>query len=229
MEFNAKFSSLTEAIIIFFFGLLFTQCSNESDKINCNEINRKSIQYINQYYIDNDKRHLDSALFYIERGINNCSNYENVLSLRKLSVLSEQQNYLDAIEFIESFDKEMFSDLPYYQELLINRFRVMKAINQKDINKRNKYLEKCVTLVEDYLGDHENEIDSLFRQSNIENILNDPLSTALTQYYYYKSLIDFESVNQVLNEKLDDSESNNKFINYLIEYLQTDFMEFNGI
>lgn len=230
MESNAKFSTLiTEVIIIIFLGLLFPQCSFESKKIDCDEINRKSMQYLNQYYIDNDTRHLDSALFYTDEGINSCSNYKNILSLRKLSILSDKKSFLEAIQFIKTFDKEMFSDLPYYQELLINRFKVMEAIDQKDIKERDKYLEKCVTIIGDYLLANKSKVDSLLRETSTENILKDPISTALTQYYYYKSVNNPESVKEALREKQDEKTSNNEFINYLLDYLQTDFMEFNGI
>lgn len=229
MEFNEKSSVLAKTIIIIFFGGFLTQCNSGSKKINCEEINKKSVQFINQYYIDNNKSYLDSALFYTNKGINNCRNYKNTLSLRKLSILSDQQRFSEAIQFVETFDKDMFSDLPYYQKLLINRFKAMYAIDKNDINKRDKYLERCVVMVEDYLLANKGKVDSLLKQPSIENILKNPLSTALTQYYYYKSVNDYKNVKEELKEKKDKKGINSEFIEYLINYSQTDFMEFNGI
>jgi hypothetical protein len=70
--------------------------------------------------------------------------------LRKLHILAEQQKFSEAVNFLETFDKEMFSDLPYFQELLINRFKAMEAIKENDINKRNKYLQRCVTMIDNF-------------------------------------------------------------------------------
>lgn len=231
MEFNEKFGILAKTIIISFFLVFFTQCSNKTKKSNCDEINKRSAQFINQYYTHNNKEYLDSALFYINKGIDNdnCSNCKNILSLKKLNVLAEQQKFSDAIKFIKTFDKKMFSDLPYYQELLINRFKAMDAIKENEINRRDKYLERCVTMIDNYLLSNKNEVDSLLKQSSIESILKNPLSTALTQYYYYKSVNNSKGVLKHLKEKKEENDINNEFINYLKDYLQTDFMEFNGI
>lgn len=229
MEFNEKSGILAETIIIIFFLVSFTQCNNKTKKINCDEINERSAQFINQYYTDNNNEYLDSALFYTDKGIDNCSNYKNILSLRKLNVLTEQQKFSEAIKFIGTFDKEMFSDLPYYQEFLINRFKAMEAIKENDINKRDKYLEECVTMVDNYLLANKVKVDSLLKQSSIDSILKSPLSTALTQYYYYKSVNNLKGVINDLREKKEGHNINNEFIDYLKDYLQTDFMEFNGI
>ncbi|MFV0290426.1 MAG: hypothetical protein ACK5IJ_05930, partial [Mangrovibacterium sp.] len=129
----------------------------------------------------------------------------------------------------KTFDKEMFSDLPYYQELLINRFKVMEAIRENDINTRDRYLAKCVVIIDNYLLANKQKVDSLLKQPNIENILKNPLSTALTQYYYYKSTNNINGILKDLNKKKREKNINNEFIDYLIDYLQTDFMEFNGI
>ncbi len=226
MKFNARFGIIAKTIVIVFIGAFFTQCNN---KINCDEINKKSALLINQYYVDNNNDYLDSAMYYIDKGINNCSNYKNILSLRKLSILAEQQNFSEAIKFVKTFDKEMFSDLPYYQELLVNRFKVMEAIKENDINTRDKYLVKCIVIIDNYLLTNKYKVDSLLQQPNVENILKNPLSTALTQYYYYKSINNSKDVLKDLKEKKQDKNINNEFIDYLMDYLQTDFMEFNGI
>lgn len=226
MEFNAKSCILAKTIVTVFIGTFFTQCNN---KINCDEINEKTTQLINQYYFDNNNEYLDSIMFYLDKGINKCDNCEKILSLRKLSILAEQQNFSEAIKFVKTFDKEMFSDLPYYQELLINRFKVMEAIRENDINTRDRYLAKCVVIIDNYLLANKQKVDSLLKQPNIENILKNPLSTALTQYYYYKSTNNINGILKDLNKKKREKNINNEFIDYLIDYLQTDFMEFNGI
>ncbi len=226
MELNAKFCILTKTIVIIFIGTLFIQCNN---KINCDEINKKSAQLVNQYYFDKNNDHLDSAMYYIDKKINICGNYKNLLSLRKLSILAEQQKFSEAIKFVKTFDKEMFSDLPYYQELLINRFKAMEAIKENDINTRDRYLVKCIELIDYYLLANEHKVVALLQQPNIENILKNPLSTAITQYYYYKFINNTKDVLKDLKEKKQEKNINTEFIDYLLDYLQTDFMEFNGI
>ncbi len=228
MELNEKPSAFIKIVIVIS-GLIFIQCNNEIKKNNCDKINNKSAQLIHQYCLDSNNKYLDSALYYINQGIENCNNYKNVFLLKKLYILSEQQKFIQAIGFIETFEKPMFSDLPYYQELLINRFKVMAAINNHNVNDRDKYLELCVIIIDNYLSKNKEEVDSLLKQSNIENILQNHLSTAVTQYYYYKSLNDFKGVQNDLRKKKVENDINNEFIDYLMEYLKTDFMEFNGI
>jgi hypothetical protein len=229
MGLNEKSGFLAKTLVIIFLGAFFLHCNNKTKKINCDEINDRSALFVNQYYIDNNKEYLDSALYYTDKGIDKCSIFKNILSLRKLHILAEQQKFSEGVKFIETFDKEMFSDLPYFQELLINRFKAMEAIRENDNNMRDKYLQRCVNMIDSYLLVNKYRVDSLLKQSRIESILTSPLSTALTQYYYYKSVNNTKDVLKDLKEMKEGKNINDEFINYLKDYLQTDFMEFNGI
>jgi hypothetical protein len=229
MELKVKSIIFNKSIMIVFFVTFFTQCKNESKQINCEEFNIKSAQFLEQYYTNHKKKYLDSASFYIDKGVNNCTKYKNILSLRKLSILAEQQRFLEAIKFIQTFDKEMFSDLPYYQKLLINRFKVMEAIKENDSIRRDEYLLMCTTLINNYLLANKDKADLLLKESSIEKIMKDPLGTALTQYYYYKSVNNLVEVKRALRKMEEERDVNIEYINYLQDYLKTDFMEFDGI
>ncbi len=229
MEFTKKYGITAKAILILFIGMVASQCNYKSKNISCDEINEKSASFFNQYYIDSNRQNLDSSLLYTNEGIYNCSKYKNLLSLRKLGILSEQQDFLTSIQFIDTFDGEMFLDLPYFKELLLNRFKAMKAINEGNVFERDKYLNRCVSVIDQYLLTNKNSTDALLKQSSITIILKNPLSTAVTQYYYYKSINNMENVINELKLKGNEENINNEFINYLIDYLHTDFMEFNGI
>jgi len=143
MEFNEKRSNSTKIGI--FLGIIFIQFSCNYSEVDCDEFSRESALFFNEFYIDNNEQKLDSALFYTNKSLDHCDKYKNFMSLRKLSILSEIHNYTKAIEFIETFEKNMFSDLPYYQKLLIERFNVMKSINDGDDYHRDKSLNKCIS------------------------------------------------------------------------------------
>ncbi len=229
MGINEKHSNYTKILVIFLFVILFLGCNNTSKQFKCNEVNEKSMLLFYDYYIYNNSAYLDSALLLVDYGLNYCNENLKILSLRKLSILAEQQNYLDAVTFIDSFDKKMFSELSYYQEVLRNKFIVMNAIKEKDLNKKNEYLKLSVSLIENYLLEHKDKIDSLMKQSNIQSILKSSLSTAITQYYYYKSHIDLSNAENDLNNLKEESGVNVEFIDYLNEFLKADLMEFVGI
>jgi len=80
-----------------------------------------------------------------------------------------------------------------------------------------------------FLYENEQKVDSLLRSSNTSEILENPLATALTQSYYYKSLVKGKNViKSELKEKQKSNDLNEDFIIYLTTVLDEDFMIFIG-
>lgn len=217
-------------IVVFFVcGIVFLQCNNKVSETDCEELNQKSSYYFSLYKNSFNDKYLDSAYYYTDQGAKICSEYQNLLSLRLLSIMSEQKRFLEAIQFIETIDTNMFSDYPFFRDVLIYRFKAMEATTVNDTIMRDKFLAKCVISVENYLNVDQTKVSHLIRQPKIDSILGDPLSTAIIQYYYYRSLSDYANTRNDLLKLKSEPNINTQFIDVLIDYLETDFMEFNGI
>ena len=231
MEFNEKYGYITKRVIFLFFLVLLFQCKNtENEKTNCKKLNAYSATFIEIYYDEKNKEYLDSALVYINEGIDNCSDYVSMLSMRKLVILSEQRKFIEAIEFIKTIEEERFTALPYYQELLLLRFKAMDATMNKESIKRDKFIEKCICLIEGYLSEYKKtDIDSHMRKSKVDDILGSSIGTSISQYYYYRYQIDKENVKVELLGLKNRENINSEFIEYLLDLLQEDFMTFIGI
>lgn len=223
---------MTRLLLVLFSVLSFSQCDtiakNNDDK--CKEYNKKSTELINSFYMNEDSLYLDSALFYIEKGLEKCEEYESLFSLRKLSVLSLQQNYSEGLLFVKTFDEEMFSDLPYFKNLLLNRFKAMNSLSKGDTVERNSYLNYIIKDLKDFLNSHKKEIDSIYKLDNAQEILNSPYSTSIIQFYYYRSILEGdESIKKELNVLKDKESVNNDFLEVILTTLEHDFMVFMGI
>lgn len=198
--------------------------------INCEEYNYMSANCISDFYNDNDSKHLDTALLYIDEALLSCTKYEKLLSLRKLSILSIKQDFEQALVFIEKLDKGLFNELPYFRNLLRNRFLAMKYQSVNNIESRNSKLKICIDDIERFLLLNQFKVDSLLQLQEIDSILSSPLSTAITQYYYYKSILDGkEKVENEILEKQNGVNGNVDYFDYLVICLEEDFMVFIGI
>lgn len=230
MELKTKPSISLRIAIIALTGIFLFQCSYSQKNEECDTANERSAYLYGKFYAVGDESYLDSALVCIDEGLKVCDKNENILSLRKLSILSVKRDYAVALKFIGTLNEELYSDLPYYQELLLGRFRAMKAIDEEEFSEKEIQLANCVRLLNDYLSDNRSRVDSLVSLKDFESILGDPLSTAWTQYFYYKSIADsYESVKQELIEMKTTGKANDQYLEYVIENLEADFMEFSGI
>jgi len=222
-------------IVFFIISFTFIQCSIVSsyDKNEkCEENNVRSSELITEFYFDNNYSHLDSALYYIDEVYKSCEDRElNILlAFRKLSIYSIKNQFSEALKFIDTFDDAIFDDLPYYKDLLINRFKAMKAQSEADTITRNIYLEKVILDIEKYLSENNEDIDKMLNLSNVEDILINPYSTAVTQLYYYRSIL--RGRNEII-EELDSLQKttdwNDKFLKVIGTAINEDFMDFFGI
>jgi len=220
--------------LLLILSLLLSGCNltpekdDASDKCELN--NQKSAESYYRYYFDGDQSHLDSALFYIDEVLGSCEEYLGLLSLRKLSILSEKQEYSQALNFIETFDEDLFSDLPYFQDLLKYRFSAMREHSKGNLELRNRYLESGIENISEFLSANKTKADSLVRLPEVGNILSDPLGTAITQYYFYKSVVEGpESIGAEITNLQEEQRWNEEFIDFLRTCLQEDFLIFNGM
>lgn len=220
--------------IIIIAALFFIQCNNslktKKETTNCDEYKIKSAECISRFYNDDELKHLDTALALINKGLKGCDKYQGLFTIRKLGLFSLKKEYDLALSFIDSLDKKLFNDLPFYQKMLKNRFLAMKAQENNDYELRNSYLNSITDDINKYLISKKSEIDTLLVQKDINKILSNPNSTALTQYYYYKSIVDGkEKIEEELNNKQKDINGNKDFFDYLKTSLDEDFMNFIGM
>lgn len=212
-------------------SILFSYCTNSTYVNNKCEINNiKSAECISDYYLDDDKSHLDSAMYYIDEVIGDCDDKIGLLTMRKLGIMSLNHEYAQAIEYIDSFDNELFTDMPYYQNLLKNRFKAMKYQSENDTIMKNNSLNICVQYLNKFLDKNRAQADSLMLSKNIELILENPLSITIAQYYYYRVQLEgYDKVKKELDKKVKNHSINEELYNYILLYLKEDFMIFIGI
>jgi len=218
--------------------LIFIQFEGFASKVakidSCREYNIKSFNLINKFYIDGDTANLDSAIYYINKALSlsSCKKYQGLLSLRKLGVLSITRDYPHALTFIDSLNNNLYSDLPYFKDLLKNRFKAMEAQDKENKVMRDYYLKSILERLKNYLYRNNTKIDSLLKSPDVNKILGTSQATAITEYYYYRSILFGKE--KIIDELLMRQKSkgiNKEFYDYLISYLQeqNDFMIFNGI
>jgi hypothetical protein len=215
-------------------GLLLSmcRCNLKNDEIvkSCDDYNIISAECITRFYYDNDFKHLDTALIYLDDALINCKKFNKLFSLRKLSILSIKQEFSQAILFIDSFEKDFNGDLPYYKNLLKNRFIAMQAQHENKFEIRDSCLNIGINEIELFLSNKKTQLDSLLKQQEIDSILSNPISTAITQYYYYKSIVEGRDkiTNEIFDKQIEIS-GNKDFFDYLKICLEEDFMNFIGI
>lgn len=218
-------------IIAFVILVLFgTSCTmDNTNNTKCAEYNKKSADLIYQYYLSNDSTKLDSALTYTEIGIARCDSLGRLLGIRKLGILSLKKEYGQALDFIPELDQDP-AELPYYFMLLRERFRAMKAQSEGNSIDRNMSLNLIIEQLGGFVQQHKDEIDSLFAMNNTSAILSDPLSTAITQWYYYRAQIEGKDpIKRELEARELKLGGNQEFYIYLNQTLNEDFMTFSGI
>jgi hypothetical protein len=217
---------------VFLYVSFFYQCTScpESSIDWCEFVKKRSAELIYNFYNDNDTVHLDSALNQINEAIENCEKYSELLSYRKLSILSLKHEYQEALLFIKSTDDKKFNWSTYSKTILYKRFQAMQSQYHGNIIERNDYLDSIIKEIEVYIILNQQKIDSIFIIPNIEEILKDTLSTTIIQYYYYRSIMEgINTIEKELTLKQEKNEQNKDFFEVIKAYLQEDFMIFIGI
>lgn len=215
----AKFLILT---VIFFYNCDHITIMEPS---LCEKIAEKTNELILDYYLEDDSSKLDSALIYINEGIENCKDHERLFSLRKLGILSLRHNFSDALLFIEKS-----SDIVLIEKnFLLNRFLAMQAHFAGDMVKRNAYLKDIIIDLEMLLASNDKDIKTLLTLTDVTEILNSSFTTSLMQYYYYKSILEgSENIKAELNLRYKNGIISEEFIDILTSTFDEDFLVFLG-
>jgi hypothetical protein len=215
--------------LIFTLLLAIPQCVSSNKQCEqCEKNNHNSIRCLNEFIVDNDISHLDSALFYIDEIFGKCTQYDLQLAMRKLGIYSYKSDMYKAILFIDSLDCTLFY-LPYYKNLLLNRFKAMSAQEQGDILNRNVFLSNIIIELEQFISSNKDEINAFMQLSNISDILQHRYNIVPMQLYYYKAQIDgIDKIEYEIDSLQRSINGNEKYFEIMKEYLHGDFMYFGG-
>jgi len=220
--------------LLVIFIIVIVQCNSQNGKNvkseidTCEKYKVKTGKLIENFYLNGDTTSLDSAIYYIDIAIERCPE-KKFFNLRKLSILSLKQEFSKAINLINNLEDTLFTDMPYYNDVLLMRFKAMKAQSEGNMQERDMYINRIIKRINMFLYENEQKVDFLLRSSNTSEILENPLATALTQSYYYKSLVKGKNViKSELKEKQKSNDLNEDFIIYLTTVLDEDFMIFIG-
>lgn len=210
--------------------LSFCQCvSDKKDDEWCKKMNQKSTDYIFNFQMSGDSVFLDSALYCTNEALKNCSEFNMLLSFRKLGILSIKRDFPQAISFINTFEGPMVIELPYYNNYLLNRFKAMNYQWEGDTLRRNIALKTIIVDIDGFVSQNKKGIDSLFNLKDIQDILKNPLHFAPVQYYYIKSIL---CGNKNVQTELDSLQKvkggNSEYFEFISESLNNDFMYFVG-
>lgn len=218
-------------IILLVVVLTFSQCalSTKKDKDWCEKMNQKSADYIYNFQMSDNSAYLDSALVCVDKSLKECGEFKQILSFRKLDILSKKYDYQEAISFIKSFDNPLFKDLPYYNNYLLNRYKAMSQQFNGDIEKRDYYLKITIGDLEQFILQNEEEIDLMFNLTDVNDILGNPLHFVIPQYYYSKSILyGYDSVKIELDSLQKLKGGNSEYYDFILVCLENDFMDFVG-
>lgn len=220
--------------VIILLALFLIQCNNslkiKKETRKCDEYKIKYAECVFRFQINDDVRHLDTALTLINKGLKICNRDQSSFTLRKLVILSFKKEYDLAVYFIDSLDKKIFNYLPFYQKLLKKRFLAMKAQENNDYKLRNSYINSIIDDINKYLISKKSEINTLITQKDINKVLSNSNHIALIQYYYYKSIVNGkEKIEEEINNKQKETNGNEDFFDIIKSVLDEDFMIFRGI
>ena len=193
----------------------------------CDLLNRQSADFLMEFHFDYDSTFLDSALYVINEALEICEKHRELLSFRKLAILSLTHDYEQALQFIESLENEASILFPFYGNVLHRRFQAMQAQYLGNMTDRNEHLKFIINMIADYLMANRQEIDAMFMTSDANDMRG--IGVAIIQYYYYRSVL--EGKDMVVAElflKQEKEEINKDVLEIIIEFLEEDFMVFFG-
>jgi hypothetical protein len=223
---------LKSAYKIFVTFLIIGKCNSTSENVDwCETINQKTMDYIYNFQMFEDTLYLDSALVFTDSALNNCESekFNLTLTFRKLDILTKKQDYSGAISFVKSIDKPLISDLPYYNEYLVNRYKAMKNQSEGDMIARNSLIRTNINELQQFITKNRKKIDSLYHSESFDEILQNSLHFPPVQYYYNKSIIyGNDSIKAELDLLKMEKNINQKYVNFINNVLENDFLNFIG-
>jgi hypothetical protein len=216
-------------ILLLFLLLFVYQCSLSNKEMKkCENNNINSARCVHEFQIDSDVSHLDSALFYIDEVFEKCEKYNSIMALRKLQIYSYKHEIQNAIKFIESMSDDLFH-LPYYKNILLNRFKAMKAQEKGDSLSRDIFFAKIISEISMFVSSQQNELYFMMQMVDINQILQSKYSLAPIQLYYYKVQINnTDSIKSEIDMLQSNINGNEEYFEMIKNCLDMDFMIFTG-
>lgn len=217
--------------IILLFAFNSCDSSSTKNRLTCDELNIKTTELIDGYYVTEDKTYIDSTLILLNEGIKSCDDYRKLFSLRKLGVLSLKNDYEQAISFIDTIDESLFVYDPYYLEVIEFRFKAAQNFYHGDTVSGNYYLKKIVALLGNFLKENEKELNALLSQSEISVILQNEMSTAFIQHANYHALLNGreKTANHIIT-MFKSNEWNMEFYDMILNFIDNeDILIFMGV
>ena len=220
--------------IFLFLSIIFCQgCSgiNKESEKRCKQLGERANKLYFEYsfFKDTTFTRLDSALCLIDSVIGNCDKYYVGLTSTKLKILSLKKDYSEAINFINTLEKNKI--YPLNKPILLKRFYAMQSLNKGDTISHDKYIKSIIVELKDTMSNHSQEIDSILKLPNLLDITKNRQIFSIIQYYYYRSQIEGETkISCELDSTQQTIQGNKEFFDVVLKkILKDDFMSFNGI
>ena len=162
--------------------LLIFSCTNNSTK-------KKWMYFYEQYFTTADKTALDSALVYIEEEMKENPKEEWSLYCYKLAIYSFKKEYDKALS--SCFNDTIVIDerFPFFQEIIKERFKAMKAQSLNDYEERNRNLMEIMQTIGNYMKQNGSEMAKLLDKEKTKDLI-DGCFALLCHYYQCKTIVD---------------------------------------
>lgn len=178
----------------------FSSCNGQNKNTDsCNLYQKKARSKLNSYYKNNDKSLLKEALKEAEKSLS-CSKNVGTIEL-KLSLLALLQDYKSGYEYIETLTDRDFK-YKYRKDMNYYYFLSMDYSSKGDTLNRNKFLNKTVESIQNYLDN-----DATLNNKLNEEAYYDLFS--IKKIFMDKQKIDIEI------DKLEKKNPNNDFFKVL--------------
>jgi len=208
--------------LIFLFCILQGCNSAAQNDSLCDKYKLAVSEFELEYKLYGDTAKLDSALYYMELVIIHCP-HDSIgqLTWYKLGLLSLKHNYDAGIELIPTLKNPFFYEIPYYNSVLLKRFKAMKSLYEGDTATYKQYVYSILEEIAPFIAEHQATLDTLCKNNLSTIFKNSTYPFTQIQYYYYKSLIESD---EILETELDVLKQKGYDLEY-IEYIKLGFTD----
>jgi len=187
--------------VYFLITLLLLSCNQNNKEEKCEEQYNRAKDYLNEYYLTNNKDYLNLLRLTIDSI--NCDTFRYSLSGIKITLYLLMEDYESGIVYLDSLLPDKFAK-PYSKNMYLNSFKAL--ICEKDDNTicRNDYYKQIENEIEKYIRDKidkEALVDLYFIKSKIhgKEILLNEIDSLKTINQYDTDYLDVlhETINKV--------------------------------
>lgn len=219
---------------LFLYSCQCSYCGNVNCEASCcDSCNELSALLYEQFYFTNDSSYLDSSLMVIDRALQECSdsNFHLILSMRKLSILSQKCEYGRAVSCIDSIGlKDKLSQYPYLQSIYHKRFLAMQYHKNEDYISQDSCLKLIVDELDTYISDNKESIDSLLGERDASSMEKSRFDLPMKQYFYYLTILKGkQEIDLVVDSLRQIGTYNFDYLEILRNIYDNDFMVFSGL